>query len=237
MKRSCPSKRLLIAVILSSFAAPILSAAVLGPIRTNLASDIMTPQAVLLLLAYLCSTIDIAAVFTAYACSAYALIRKVLVIPTLLLVSLSIPFAYFLSGMADALVYSTDTITASYLLFIFFSCLIEFIRYAFFLLVVRIDVKRSKKSSQPDTLELLSLRGVFSRAGLVCMIIPSAILLAGNIGETVSLIKEYGAPESVREIMTLSSPYFTTAIYAVLGYFLIYAVLRVLMSAEGKEEK
>ena len=239
MKSSITGRRLLITALVAAIVIPILNTAVLGSITTVLASDVMIPAAASSVLGFVSELITLAAAFAAAACLSFAGVTGILRRWIILIAALSVPAAYITAAIVDIAFYGTTVLSAAYLAYSAVSILFELLRYAMVLVSALLISRAAERRSMPMTLELLSVRGALSLSALSAAAVTGISMLLSNITETVSLLVQYGAPANSSETLTLVSPYITTVIFAILGYFLSYLIHRTLrhdLPEASKEE-
>lgn len=236
-KANSAGKRLLIAVILFGAVVPLFSTAVLGPARTALASDIMVPAIIPSLMGFIANALDLAALYAAYACVGYAAASGRKMTAVLLIAGLPLPVIYMVSVLADKAFYGSVIVGAGVIVYSVISCIVEFLRLAAAAGICMLVVRQARKRVCPESLEILSVRGIYSRTAAAASLVMTISLLISNLIETVTLLIEIGAPVNMSETLSLISPYITTVIWAILGYFIVYLVLRMLVRDESIKEK
>ena len=228
MKSNTTGRRLLIAALIAAIAVPILNTAVIGSITTVLASDVMIPPILSAVLSFVSEFITLASAFATAACLSFACTAGILRRWIILITALSAPAAYITAVIVDISFYGTTVMKPAYITFSIVSCFFELLRYALVLVLALLIARAAEKRGMAGTLELLSVTGTLSLSALSAAGVTGISMLLSNISETVSLLTRYGAPANTSETLTLISPYITTVIFTILGYFLSYLIHRIL---------
>ena len=228
MKSNTTGRRLLIAALIAAIAVPILNTAVIGSVTTVLASDVMIPPILSAVLSFASEFITLASAFAAAACLSFACTAGILRRWIILITALSAPAAYITAVIVDISFYGTTVMKPAYITFSIVSCFFELLRYALVLVIALLIARAAEKRGMAGTLELLSVTGTRSLSALSAAGVTGSSMLLANISETVSLLTRYGAPANTSETLTLISPYITTVIFTILGYFLSYLIHRIL---------
>ena len=228
MKSNTTGRRLLIAALIAAIAVPILNTAVIGSVTTVLASDVMIPPILSAVLSFVSEFITLASAFAAAACLSFACTAGILRRWIILITALSAPIAYITAVIVDISFYGTTVMKPAYITFSIVSCFFELLRYALVLVIALLIARAAEKRGMAGTLELLSVTGTLSLSALSAAGVTGISMLLSNISETVSLLTRYGAPANTSETLTLISPYITTVIFTILGYFLSYLIHRIL---------
>ncbi len=236
MKANHMDKRLLAVILIGGVLLPLVCTAVLGPLRTYFSSDVMMSAEIPLTIGFLYDMLNIAAIYASHACIAYALTKRAAVLPTLLIIGGMVPLIYIVSAIVDVSFFGAAVIDPAYILYCVISCLTELVRLflaaGLCALILRYDAKRGSEC----TVELLSLHGTLSKTGVAVTLVAAGFMLISNITETIALFAEFGAPINTSETISLISPYITTVIYAILGYFLVYSILHMLQGGAMKRK-
>ncbi len=221
--------RVVVATLIASILIPIFNIVVLGSIRIESASNVIFPLIVSEIVKYATWIIDIACLFAAYACVGYAYAERRSRLTASLIVVASIPIAYLASGILDAVYFGKNAISASYIAYSLNSGVFELIRFGCLLLVQALVAKQKATESNKSRLELLSVNGRLSKMCVAGTVVTALFMFLSTAFETATLLLEYGAPVNFTETVSLISPYITTTIFVILGYFLTYAVMKLLV--------
>ncbi|MBE6610875.1 MAG: hypothetical protein E7632_00165 [Ruminococcaceae bacterium] len=232
MKSDRLHTRLFVMSLITMYALPLLNIAVISPLSATFYSNIIYPAVLGDIFSYLYTALGIVSVFAGASCLVYAVTAGRDRLLTALLCGVSIPVQYGVIALVDAWIYGKAQLTAAYAVYSVSSALFELLRFGIILLVCTAAAVRAKKKNLPMSLELLSFDGALSRGNFWGAAVITAFMLFSNISETLSLLLGIGAPVNMSETLTLISPYIITAISAILGYFLMHLLMRML---HGKE--
>lgn len=156
-------------------------------------------------------------------CITYAVLSRKNRVSTVLIAFFSAPVIYAVMALEDRIInsqiFDADAFRTAAL-----DIAAVMLGYAAVAAAAVITSRLSGKA--PKSIELFSVRGLFSRGAVISTLITAVFVLTAQAFETYALVMTYGSPSSSSEVTELAAPYITALIGALISYMVGCAVIK-----------